>query len=72
MTVETILTIVGFLATLLTGIVLGGIAALRCVRFGIKAAFEVRNGGEGFSGDGVDAELEMVDTREARDDLDEN
>lgn len=46
-----------------TGVIVGGICALKCVKFGVRASYEIRNGNQGLSddSDGVDAELEMID-----------
>lgn len=57
---------IGFTAAFIAGIFIGAIGALKCVKFGIRAAYEARSGNQGLfpDKDNVDAEFEMLDEKE--------
>jgi len=50
---------------LLIGLAIGGLYALMCVKFGIRASYEIRSGNQGlFESDEAEAELAMLDERD--------
>ncbi len=58
--IEAIIYIFVFLA----GIAIGGFGALKCVKFGIRASYEIRNGTVGLVKDDADAEIKMLEKRD--------
>jgi hypothetical protein len=50
----------------IAGISIGGLGALKCVKFGVRASYEIRNGNQGLTKDeeDVDAEIDMLDKKE--------
>lgn len=66
MTLDVAVTItITFVLIFTAGVLLGGIFALMCVKFGIRAGYEVRNGNRGLfeERDNIQAELDMLDER---------
>ena len=55
-----------FVLIFITGVLIGGICALMCVKFGIRASYEVRNGNQGLfeEQDNIQAELDMLDKKD--------
>lgn len=50
----------------IAGILIGGLGALKCVKFGVRASYEIRNGNQGLTRDedNADAEIDMLDEKE--------
>jgi hypothetical protein len=62
---EIILIAVSLFTAFLAGLIIGGFGALKCVKFGIRASYEIRTGNQGlFESDEADAELAMLDEKE--------
>jgi len=57
---------ISFVLAFVAGILVGSIGALMCVKFGIRASYEIRNGNQGLfeEKDNVQAELDMIDEKE--------
>jgi len=59
---------IGYIPVFVAGVLIGGIGALRCVRFGICAAYEAREGSTGLDID-HDASLEVAAVAEREKEL---